>query len=201
MPELMMQVFNRTFRRNENAILVCKVSNRNPTSTCRTRSARSISTRNGGPVHLIYNRELPHYQLATLYRSADCYVSTTRGEGWGLPLLEAMACGLPAIATDWEVTPPSSIPRTAIRCAYAAPFGGGALSVLRGILVGRSRPGASRAPAARRLRAPGRSEGARVARRATRTRHAHLGRLRTRHRETVERTRPIRHLPIPSPAS
>jgi glycosyltransferase involved in cell wall biosynthesis len=29
-------------------------------------------------------------------------VSLTRGEGFGLPCLEAAACGLPVIATDWS---------------------------------------------------------------------------------------------------
>jgi GT2 family glycosyltransferase len=101
LPELLLRAFNRTFTRKDDAILVCKITNRNPAVDVPAEVRALELDDRGGRVFLIYNRELPHYQLATLYRSADCYVSTTRGEGWGLPLLEAMACGLPAIATDW----------------------------------------------------------------------------------------------------
>ncbi len=40
-------------------------------------------------------------ELARLYRSADCYVLPTRGEGFGRPYLEAAACGVSVIATGW----------------------------------------------------------------------------------------------------
>jgi len=40
--------------------------------------------------------------LTRLLHSADAFVLPTRGEGWGLPILEAMACGLPCIVTDWS---------------------------------------------------------------------------------------------------
>ncbi|NTW02340.1 MAG: glycosyltransferase family 4 protein, partial [Oscillochloris sp.] len=58
--------------------------------------------RNAPKIVLLYNQELPGYQLGSLYRSADCFVTATRGEGWGMPILEAMACGLPTIATNWS---------------------------------------------------------------------------------------------------
>jgi glycosyltransferase involved in cell wall biosynthesis len=38
-------------------------------------------------------------QMAALYRSADAFVLPTRGEGWGRPFMEALACGVPVIAT------------------------------------------------------------------------------------------------------
>ena len=35
-----------------------------------------------------------------LYASSDAFVLPTRGEGWGLPIAEAMSMGLPVIATN-----------------------------------------------------------------------------------------------------
>lgn len=37
--------------------------------------------------------------MATLYRSADAYVSPYRAEGFNMPVLEAASCGLPIICT------------------------------------------------------------------------------------------------------
>lgn len=39
--------------------------------------------------------------LARYYKTADVLVSPTRGESWGLPIIESMACGVPVIATNW----------------------------------------------------------------------------------------------------
>jgi len=39
--------------------------------------------------------------LRTLYNVADIYLSTQAGEGFGMPVAEAMACGLPFVTTDF----------------------------------------------------------------------------------------------------
>lgn len=44
--------------------------------------------------------ELPGTEMAKLYQSADAYVSPYLAEGFNLPVLEAMACGLPVICTE-----------------------------------------------------------------------------------------------------
>jgi glycosyltransferase involved in cell wall biosynthesis len=50
---------------------------------------------------LIVKDSLPTAMLPSLYRAVDAFVMPTHGEGWGLPLMEAMASGLPTIATGW----------------------------------------------------------------------------------------------------
>jgi glycosyltransferase involved in cell wall biosynthesis len=43
-----------------------------------------------------------HRILGRLYTSCDAFVFPTRAEGWGLPVCEAMACGLPTIVTGYS---------------------------------------------------------------------------------------------------
>lgn len=54
-------------------------------------------------IHLIHGR-LSDEELAALYKTPNvkAYITLTHGEGYGLPILEAAACGLPVIATDWS---------------------------------------------------------------------------------------------------
>jgi glycosyltransferase involved in cell wall biosynthesis len=40
--------------------------------------------------------------LIELYRQSDCFLFPTKAEGWGLPIIEAAACGLPLITTNYS---------------------------------------------------------------------------------------------------
>lgn len=58
----------------------------------------------GSPKFYLLHGNMPNSTLNDLYRSdkIKALVSFTRGEGFGLPLLEAAACALPVIATNWS---------------------------------------------------------------------------------------------------
>ncbi|MBN1654182.1 MAG: glycosyltransferase family 4 protein [Deltaproteobacteria bacterium] len=60
-----------------------------------------LKSRPDAPRISVLTRFLSENSLANLYRSASCFVSATRGEGFGMACLEALACGLPIIVTGW----------------------------------------------------------------------------------------------------
>lgn len=51
-------------------------------------------------IHLDFNI-YPDDILAQIYKMCDCFVLPTRGEGWGLPFIEAMSMEMPTIGTNW----------------------------------------------------------------------------------------------------
>jgi glycosyltransferase involved in cell wall biosynthesis/tetratricopeptide (TPR) repeat protein len=55
-----------------------------------------------GPRVVVLEEQLEISEVPRLYRAADAFVLASRGEGWGRPYMEAMAMGLPTIATAWS---------------------------------------------------------------------------------------------------
>lgn len=54
------------------------------------------------PPMLLISEILDERQIRSLYYQSNCYVSAHRSEGFGLPIFEAMAAGLPTIATGFS---------------------------------------------------------------------------------------------------
>lgn len=54
------------------------------------------------PIVFMQSKTIADHEMGSFYRAADCFVLPTYGEGWGMPMLEAMACGLPTVATEWS---------------------------------------------------------------------------------------------------
>ncbi len=100
-PEILLRAYSKAFQKTDDVILICKVFNNDRNINLHRQFAALNLPMDGPEIAVLYNYNIPDYQMATLYRSADCFVLPTRGEGWGMPMLEAMACGLPVIATGW----------------------------------------------------------------------------------------------------
>lgn len=43
-------------------------------------------------------------QMNEVYNAMDAFILTTSGEGFGIPIIEAMACGVPVLVTDYTTT-------------------------------------------------------------------------------------------------
>lgn len=54
-------------------------------------------------IHLLYGN-MTKQEMAALYKSKDinCYITLTRAEGYGLPIIDAAASGVPIIATNYS---------------------------------------------------------------------------------------------------
>jgi glycosyltransferase involved in cell wall biosynthesis len=64
---------------------------------------------------MVISEDVSRDQMRHLYGAADCYVSPYRAEGFNLPVLEAIACGTPAIVTRGGATDEFCNDQVAIR--------------------------------------------------------------------------------------
>jgi len=65
------------------------------------RRVRAIAARYGIQVgELIFCEQVPEHDLVQLYNCCELFVFPSKHEGFGLPVLEAMACGAPTLAAN-----------------------------------------------------------------------------------------------------
>jgi len=83
--------------------LTCELQEgRNP-GAYRTKPALSLIDQMGIQQEVVELGAVPYQQLHHVYRSCDLYITPSYAETFSHPLVEAMACGLPVIASDLPV--------------------------------------------------------------------------------------------------
>jgi glycosyltransferase involved in cell wall biosynthesis len=91
------------------------------------------------PELIFLDEEVPYDRLPSLYRAASVLVQPYRGEGFCLPALEALACGVPVIVTDGgptdDFTSGSCAWRIPSRRAPVDPAGFGDLTLTPGAFL------------------------------------------------------------------
>jgi glycosyltransferase involved in cell wall biosynthesis len=67
--------------------------------------AQGLAGRRQLPEVTLSTRPLPRAEVDALHARGDCFVSLSRGEGWGLGAFDAAAHGNPVVVTGWGGTP------------------------------------------------------------------------------------------------
>lgn len=92
-PDLILEAFLDEFKDDDLVHLIMKTKN----------TKQEINLPSELPERVtIIDSYLSRVELFDLYRSCHAYIGVTRGEGWGLPITEALMFGLPVIVTAWS---------------------------------------------------------------------------------------------------
>ena len=93
--DILIRAYNKAFTKKDNVVLVLKTIKKNKWLND---LVKHFETNNSPKIIVI---EGDQYNLNDIYMSTDVYVHPLRGEGFGLPVLEAQAFGVPNIVTGW----------------------------------------------------------------------------------------------------
>jgi glycosyltransferase involved in cell wall biosynthesis len=99
-PDLLLAAWQRAFAGRDDVVLVVKDVGAGGVYREGDREAIAAHVAAGAlPRILLLDQELSDEEVAGLYRACDVLLHPYRGEGFAMPVLEAMACGIPAIVT------------------------------------------------------------------------------------------------------
>jgi glycosyltransferase involved in cell wall biosynthesis len=96
--EGLVRAFDEEFHADPGVVLVLGSSNPFIPGFDLRRHLRGMNLRRPNGL-LGLGRTPEHRVIADIHRSCDAFVAPSRAEGWGLPIIEAMASGLPTITT------------------------------------------------------------------------------------------------------
>lgn len=96
----LIRAFKMEFKNNEDVCLVIKTINMGLVEDIQKEVEKIKYDEDSAQVY-IKEAGLNKEELGSLYTAGDCFVLPTHGEAWGLPLFEALACGIPVITTGW----------------------------------------------------------------------------------------------------
>jgi tetratricopeptide (TPR) repeat protein len=99
--DVLLEAYARTFTAADDVCLIVKDLGAGSFYQGQTagEQIRQLQQRDGAAEIVYLDRTLSEAELAGLYTACDCLVHPYRGEGFGLPIAEAMACGLPVVVT------------------------------------------------------------------------------------------------------
>lgn len=83
--------------------LTCRLEPKANPGSYRTGEVSALLSRLGLRESVVQLGPVPYSQLHHLYRACDIYVAPAYAESFAHPLVEAMACGLPVVASDLPV--------------------------------------------------------------------------------------------------
>ncbi|MFT4115574.1 glycosyltransferase family 4 protein [Bradyrhizobium sp.] len=98
--DCLIRAYHGAFTANDNVELVIKTF-ANPDNLIPRLVAELDSEEKLAPIRVI-EASYSHAQLLRLYQTAHALVAPSRGEGFGLPLAEAMALEVPVVTTDYS---------------------------------------------------------------------------------------------------
>jgi len=99
--DLLLEAYSKEFTRDDDVCLIIKdVSSNYVYDNVYKSTILELMSNEKYPQIIYIAKDLTKEDLISLYKSCNCYVHPYRGEGFGLPIVEAMASGLPVIVTN-----------------------------------------------------------------------------------------------------